>query len=193
MRHICVIIPTIISSDNGLSLDRCQAIIWTNAMILFIGPLGRNFLDILIKILTVPFKKMHLNMPSTKWRPFCIRLNVLGRIVWCHSSPTAVASVLRIHPAMSCLIWNFKYPLIVESLYNENHWMCLCLYPSLSMQAVRLDICTAVSICLDYSLVPRWNKWGPVVAGQTTHGLVTWWYLIIGLWCCTSISQYQSL
>ena len=41
---------TIISSDNGLSPGRCQVIIWTNAGILLIGPLGTNFGEILIEI-----------------------------------------------------------------------------------------------------------------------------------------------
>ena len=39
VRHICVSKLTIIGSDNGLSPDRRQAIIWTNAGILLIGPL----------------------------------------------------------------------------------------------------------------------------------------------------------
>ena len=46
--HICVRKLTMIGSDNGLSTGRRQAIIWTNAGILFIGPLGANFSDILI-------------------------------------------------------------------------------------------------------------------------------------------------
>ena len=37
--HICVSKLTIIGSDNGLSPDRRQAIIWTNAGLLLIGPL----------------------------------------------------------------------------------------------------------------------------------------------------------
>ena len=41
--HICVGNLTIIGSDNGLSPGRRQAIIWTNAGILLIGPLGTNF------------------------------------------------------------------------------------------------------------------------------------------------------
>ena len=36
--HIYVIKLTIIGSDNGLSPDRRQAIIWTKAGILLIGP-----------------------------------------------------------------------------------------------------------------------------------------------------------
>ena len=41
--HICVDELTIIGSDNGLSPGRHQAIIWTNAGVLLIGPLGTNF------------------------------------------------------------------------------------------------------------------------------------------------------
>ena len=36
---------TIIGSDNGLSPGRHQAIIWTNAGIFLIGPLGTNYND----------------------------------------------------------------------------------------------------------------------------------------------------
>ena len=48
--HISVIKLAIIDSDNGLSPDRHQAIIWTNAGILFIGPFGTNLSEILIEI-----------------------------------------------------------------------------------------------------------------------------------------------
>ena len=74
---ICVGKLTIIGSDNGLSPDRRQAIIWTNAGLLLIGPLGTNFSEILIEILTFSFRKMCLNVSSAKWRPFCFGLNVL--------------------------------------------------------------------------------------------------------------------
>ena len=77
MTHICVTKLTIIGSDNGLSPDRRQAIIWTNAGILSIGPLGTNFSEILIEILTSLFKKMRLKVSSAKRRPFCLGLNVL--------------------------------------------------------------------------------------------------------------------
>ena len=48
--HICVKKLTIIGSDNVLSPGRRKAIIWTNAGILLIGPLGTNFSEILIEI-----------------------------------------------------------------------------------------------------------------------------------------------
>ena len=75
--HICVGKLTIIGSDNGLSPGRHQAIIWTNAGILLIRPLGTNFSEILSGIQTFSFKKIYLKMSSAKWRPFCLGLNVL--------------------------------------------------------------------------------------------------------------------
>ena len=75
--HICVGKLTIIGSDNGLAPDRRQAIIWTNDGKLLIGPIGTNFSEILIEILTFSFKKMHLKVLSAKRRPFCLGLNVL--------------------------------------------------------------------------------------------------------------------
>ena len=75
--HICVVKLTIIGSDNGLSPGRRQALIWTNAGILLIGPLGTHFSEILIGIQTFSFKKMHFKMSSAKWRPFFLGLNVL--------------------------------------------------------------------------------------------------------------------
>ena len=75
--HICVSKLTIIGSDNGLSPGRRQAIIWTNAGILLIRPLGTNFNEILIEILTFSLMKMRLKVSSAKWRPFCLGFNVL--------------------------------------------------------------------------------------------------------------------
>ena len=75
--HICVRELIVIGTDNGLSPGRRQAIIWNNAGLLLIEPLGTNFSEISIGIQTFSFKKMHLNMSSAKWRPFCLGLNVL--------------------------------------------------------------------------------------------------------------------
>ena len=77
--HICVRKLTNIGSDNVLSPGRRQALIWTNAGML-IGPLGTNFNEILIEIHAFSFTKIHLNMSSGKWRPFCLGLNVLMRL-----------------------------------------------------------------------------------------------------------------
>ena len=88
--HICVGKLTTIGSDNGLSPERRQAIIWTNAGILLIGPLGTNFSEIFIEIQAFSFKKMHLKISSANWRPFCLGLSVLtGTIELTHGSLVA--------------------------------------------------------------------------------------------------------
>ena len=74
--HICVSKLTIIGSDNGLSPGRRQAIIWTNAGILSIGPLGTNFNETLIEIQTFSLKKIRLKISSAKRRPFSLGINV---------------------------------------------------------------------------------------------------------------------
>ena len=74
---ICVSKLSIIGSENGLLPDRRQAIIGTNAGILFIGPLETNFNEILFEIHTFSFKSIHLKMSSGKWHPFSLGLNVL--------------------------------------------------------------------------------------------------------------------
>ena len=125
---ICIGKPTIIGSDNGLSPGRCQAIIGTNAVILLIGPLGTNFSEILIEILTFSFKKMSLKVSSAKWRPFCLGLNVLNTEIglwaiilhhwWpavCHSYHKTERA-LRSLPGHHCWPWrlsvwqSFKQP-----------------------------------------------------------------------------------
>ena len=54
---------------------------WINAGILFNGPLGTNFSEILVAINTFSFRKMHFKMSSQKWRSFCLSLNVLCKHV----------------------------------------------------------------------------------------------------------------
>ena len=68
MTHIRMRNLTIIGSDNGLAPWQSQAIIWTNAGMLLIGPLGANFSEILMEICIFSFKKM----ASGKWRPFVL-------------------------------------------------------------------------------------------------------------------------
>ena len=70
----------IIGSENGLAPTRRQAIIWFNAGILLIGSSGTNLSENSIEIHQFSFKKMHLKMPSVKWRPFCVSLNVLRNV-----------------------------------------------------------------------------------------------------------------
>ena len=81
--HICVSKLTIIGSDNGLSPGRRQAIIWTNAGILLIGPLGTNFSEIFnwnsnIFIEDNTFENVVCEMLLISSRPQCVKVDV-----WC--------------------------------------------------------------------------------------------------------------
>ena len=72
--QICVNKLTIIGSDNGLPPDWCQAIIWTNAGTLSIGPSGTNFSEISIKFLNsfiqeTAFERVVCDMAAILSRP----------------------------------------------------------------------------------------------------------------------------
>ena len=112
MTHICVSKLTIIGSDNGLSPDRRQAIIWTNAGLLLTGPLGTNVSEILTWIQTFSFKKMHSNISSAKWCPFCLGLNVLI------SSPQWVGQGCR-KPTLCTLCLALKYYLANKNIVRH--------------------------------------------------------------------------
>ena len=78
--HICITKQTLIGPDICLSPDQRQAVIYTNAGILLIGPLGTNFSEILSEIHTLSCKKTHFKMSFGKWRPFFFRgISVLNR------------------------------------------------------------------------------------------------------------------
>ena len=115
--HICVGKLTIIGSDNGLSPGRRQAIIWTIAGILLIGPLGTNFSEILIEIYTFSFKKIHLQVSSGKWRPSCLGLNVLIIPTQKYNNMNDTA-LQKIHDIVDCIgtyKWHYKYIKISQS------------------------------------------------------------------------------
>ena len=86
--HICISKLTITASDNGLSPGSRQAIIWTNAEIMIIGPLGIKFTEILIEIYIFSFKKIiikqinyaHINIFQKKRYWFKIRMEFLQYI-----------------------------------------------------------------------------------------------------------------
>ena len=99
--HICVSILTIISSDSGLSPERHQSIIWTDAGMLLIATLGTNFSEIISEIHTFSFTKMHLKTSSAKLRPFPWNTLKYTFFLW---------NTLKIH-SMACeigsTIWKF--------------------------------------------------------------------------------------
>ena len=78
LTHICVSKLTIIGSDNGLSPERRQTIIWTDAEILLAGPLGTNFSEILVGIQTFSFRTILLKMSLSGVPDFFDRNKILS-------------------------------------------------------------------------------------------------------------------
>ena len=75
--HIWFSELTTIGLANGLSPGRCQSTIWTNVGTLSSEPVGIKFSQILNRLHTFSFKKMHLKMSLVKLRPFRLGSNVL--------------------------------------------------------------------------------------------------------------------
>ena len=113
--HQCISKVTNIGSDNGLSSSRHLAIIWINAEILLIRPLGTNSNEILIKIPNFSFMKMHLKILSAKWRPFCpggddLTLKWLG-----HFFQNGNSFSDAVHLMCNIFIWNWSDTMNVSS------------------------------------------------------------------------------
>ena len=90
---------------------RRQAIIWFNAGILLIRTLGTNFSEILSKIHTFPFKKIHLKASSGKWRPFCLGLNVFnGPLCTTASIPSHFSLILHNCRSQVWITLNLQFP-----------------------------------------------------------------------------------
>ena len=83
MSHICVSKHTMYGSNNGLSPDRCQSIIWTNAGKLLIRILGIDFGEIFSEIHLFSFMKMYLKTSSAKWPSSCLGINALINVGTC--------------------------------------------------------------------------------------------------------------
>ena len=133
MTHICIGNLTIIGYDNGLAPCLRRAIIWTNAGILLIGPLGTNLSEILFEIHAFSFTKMHLKM-SGKWRPFCLGLNVLRLTHWGRGKMVAIFQTFSI--ALSSkkkfefrveFHWNLFLGFQLTIYQQGTHWQCLCI------------------------------------------------------------------
>ena len=182
MTYICVDELTIIGSDNGLSPGRRQAIIWTNAGILLIGPLGTNFSEILIAIETFPFKKKHLKMSSGKCRPFCLGLNVLTvEIPQPCTEPSVSRSWFRtwtVSGRCGCKIFDVRY-----TCMHCCHYLSRCL---LSTRSVCL------SCFYGFCMFPGNHSRG----WSQTWWIHSLWYSLslINFWlCCTEFRPFTDL
>ena len=106
--HICVCNLIIIGSDNGLSPDWRQAIIWTNAGIFLIGPLGTNFSEVLVEIITFSFKKMYLKVSSAKM------VSILSRPQCVNSFPPRQNGLHFVDDIFKCIFVNEKFCVLIK-------------------------------------------------------------------------------
>ena len=104
--HICFGNLTIIGSDNGLSPGRQQAIIWTKAGILLIGPLGTNLSEIALKV------------SSAKLQPFCLGLNVLNCVA-------PMQFTVQVHGGVTYDIIETHYACL-KCTHRSAHLECTC-------------------------------------------------------------------
>ena len=101
--HMCIGYPTIIGSDNGLSLGLCQTIICSNTGTFLFCPLRKNFSKILTKIPTFSFTKMRCKLSSailswlqcvdSLWPSYTVQWNRKGStpvhvLVCCMTAPS---------------------------------------------------------------------------------------------------------
>ena len=144
--HICISKLTTISLDNGLSPDRHQAIIWTNAGILLIGPLGTKISEILIEIHTFLFKKMHLIITSGKGQPFCIGLNILTHwhqaITWINLHSSA-----KVHGTFTIGNVQDIYLPIITHIRLQSQFSVLLFFPDNSFCFIH-NFVLAINICI---------------------------------------------
>ena len=146
--HICVSKLTITSPDNDLSPGRRQAIIWTNAGILFIRTLGTNFSESFININTFWLKKVHFKMSSGRWQPSYIGLNVLN---WCPSEyirfelhccfrrPRRWRNAIMCGDAHASYYSGSWLTLVIDHLFTAEHTWCNVKFLSTGHFEIHLD------------------------------------------------------
>ena len=144
--HIYVSRLDIIGPDNGLSPGHRQAIIWTNAEILPIWHLGTNFSEMLIKVYTFSFKKMHVTMLSAKRWPFCLGLSVLKpNLTSCCQQADGITN----------------FPAV---LYAE------ILIPCISYKANWVTICmTMINCCHHYFILQKYQMYSYTICWTAMH------------------------
>ena len=189
----CVSKLNVIGSDNGLSPGRRQAINWTNAGILLIGPLGIKFSEIIIEIHAFSFKKMHLKLSSAKRRPFCLGLNVLMEVILIQGDSLMIAPWHCQSYITSLTYWGrnkmadnlqvFKYLSLAPS---HDHTKCIYFYFHEDVY-----LCFLQCVCFPWkrtkncwvrtlpTLVPPNMSWSPV-SGPVDAGSH---HIQISRWC----------
>ena len=121
-----------------------QAIIWTNAEVFLIGPLGTIFIEILIKIHIFSFKKYIYNVASEMAAVLCLGLNVLTRL---HPRPTTWCRVYA--SSRNCVTINLNNDWV--PVQNKGR-MYLGMLILVDLQhTCKICVATRITTCVDMS------------------------------------------
>ena len=176
MTHICVSELTIIGSDNGLSPGRRQATIWNNTGLLLIEPLRTNFSEISIGIQTFSFKKMHLNMSSAKWRPFCLGLNVLMFHIYIFSDGYIALGICYLKAICICELPTVSFFFRKTIIYNDDNS-----HPHITTGTYVRHTCMS-----DFQIT---NEWG--LKSEFSNSFESW--QPFRLLCCRKLTKHVRL
>ena len=149
--HICVCKLTIIGSDNGLLPGQHQTIIWTNAGILLIGPLGTKLQWNVFEIQTCSFNKLQVKMASILSRSQCVKWTA---IIKC------IIKLLVISYSQNCsgfwtttrmLIWGVL--VFVLWLFCKYVQFCIIIFKDAGVENKKdTDIISVLFVCIIHAL-----------------------------------------
>ena len=176
--HISVNKLSIIGSDNALSPGQRIAIIWTNAGILLIEPLGTNLSEILIRIHKSSLKKTHLKMLSVKCQSFYLRPQCIKTVIGVSAQIVVIAYHIK------QWMWWHTHALItiILSRASEQKWVkrkfyflptCLQLSSKCHLHSLWWPALKQVTTWHQGSCDHPWNMWAELPTGEK---LISWRY-----------------
>ena len=158
MTHICVCKLNIIGSDNGLSPGRRRAIIWNNAGILLIEPLGTNFGHLkrnsYIFILENAFENIVCEVASILSRSQCVKVQLDGHDL-CRVITSRRSGYLTSLPKSDVLIPLFTWSeprshwtLLHPNPFNQT-WPTFC-RRKFQLHFLKENLCTFILISMTF-------------------------------------------
>ena len=163
MTHICVNNLTIIGPDNGLSPGRHQAIIWTNAGMLLIGPEKQT---------SMKFYSEFIHFHSRKSISKC-RLEKGGHFV--SASMCFKGNWRGLHPAMNTMVT----PAWVRQIFNKNRNIVTTGW-FIEIDKYNLS-CDLYKTNMDPTLFPIWNS--RTFQGLIKDKIIIFKHYCIIIWC----------
>ena len=118
------VLIVLVSSDNGLSSNKHQAIIWSNSDTSLFWPRGWNWMKFFIENKTFSFENNVFKMLSAKQRPFCIGRNVSSVMLAKLSSTKQFSDCWRTGHSLNELLTESLTHVLTDWLTN---WLIDCL------------------------------------------------------------------